>query len=132
MALCFGSRKLFRAQFALARNVFGNHHEWLDAWRTARSSQFYLVGSRDEAGGNQSCTATLAENGTFTLRLRLPGALIELGETVATGTRTGSGKARSKYDLGLFLPASEGRGLIPWRSDTKSSFWRASCSLSSS
>ncbi|QHE87149.1 transposase [Hydrogenophaga sp. BPS33] len=77
VALCFGSRKLFRAQFDLAASGFRDHAEWLSAWRDARSSQFCLVGSKDEASGNQSCTAAVAENGTFSLRLRLPDALIE-------------------------------------------------------
>lgn len=77
VSLCFGSRKLFLAQFDLAGNGFESHAHWLDAWRAARSSQFYLLGSKDKSSGNQSCTATVAENGTFTLRLRLPDAFIE-------------------------------------------------------
>lgn len=75
-ALCFGSRKLFRAQFALEGNGYASHDEWLAAWRDARSNSFFLLGSKDETGGNQSCTATLAENGTLCLRLRLPDALL--------------------------------------------------------
>ncbi len=79
VSLCFGSRKLFRAQFDLEANGYADHAQWLNAWREARTSQFYLLGSKDEAGGNQSCMATVADNGTFTLRLRLPDALIEPG-----------------------------------------------------
>ena len=79
VSLCFGSRKLFRAQFDLETAGFADHEAWLCAWREARTSQFYLLGSKDETGGNQSCTATVAENGTLTLRLRLPDALIEPG-----------------------------------------------------
>jgi IS605 OrfB family transposase len=80
VALCFGSRKLFRAQFDLAANGYDGHDQWLAAWREARSNQFFLIGSKDEASGNQSCTATVADNGTLTLRLRLPDALIEPGQ----------------------------------------------------
>jgi IS605 OrfB family transposase len=78
LGLCFGSRKLFRAQFDLEGSGFASHDEWLAAWRDARSKTFYLLGSKDEAGGNQSCTATLAVNGTLKLRLRLPDALVAL------------------------------------------------------
>ncbi|MES1265178.1 MAG: hypothetical protein ABUU24_05935, partial [Variovorax sp.] len=81
VALCFGSRKLFRAQFDLAGNGYADHAQWQGAWRRVRSGQFFLLGSKDESGGNQSCTATIADNGTFSLRLRLPDAL-----------RDGSGK----------------------------------------
>lgn len=80
VALCFGSRKLFRAQFDLTTHGYENHGQWRAAWQEARSNQFYLIGSKDEAGGNQNCTASIAENGTLTLRLRLPDALIEPGK----------------------------------------------------
>ena len=77
--LCFGSRKLFRAQFALEANGFACFEEWQAAWRDARSNTFFLLGSKDETGGNQSCTATVADNGTLSLRIRLPDALIAEG-----------------------------------------------------
>ncbi|BDG61684.1 IS200/IS605 family accessory protein TnpB-related protein [Caldinitratiruptor microaerophilus] len=70
-SLCFGSRKLFRAQFHLAENGYASHDEWLQAWREARSDSFFCLGSKDETGGNQTCT--LLPGGT--LRLRVPNAL---------------------------------------------------------
>ncbi len=75
--LCFGSRKLFNAQFHLESNGFKSHEEWLSQWRETRSDSFFLVGSKDETGGNQSCTATIQEDSTLTLRLRLPSVLSE-------------------------------------------------------
>lgn len=78
--LCFGSRNLFRAQFELAANGFSSHQDWLAAWREARSNTFFLIGSKDETSGNQSCTATVADNGTLTLRVRLPDALAVEGQ----------------------------------------------------
>jgi IS605 OrfB family transposase len=70
--LCFGSRKLFHAQFALKENGFSDHEEWKQAWEKERKSEFFVLGSKDEISGNQSCTAFLQEDGTFSLRLRLP------------------------------------------------------------
>lgn len=70
----FGGRRLFRKQFALAANGFGSHREWLSAWRKARSAQFFVIGSKDETAGCQGCVATV-EDGTVSLRLRLPNAL---------------------------------------------------------
>jgi len=71
-SLCFGSRKLFCAQFHLAENGFASHDDWLRAWREARSNAFFCLGSKDEKSGNQTCT--LLSSGT--LRLRVPHALV--------------------------------------------------------
>lgn len=73
--LCFGSKKLFHAQFALEENGFSCHEEWQKAWQKERSSEFFVLGSKDETGGNQSCTAFLQEDGSLSLRLRLPDSL---------------------------------------------------------
>jgi IS605 OrfB family transposase len=85
-ALCFGSAKMFNAQHHLNANGYADHAEWREAWQSARASQFFCLGSKDEASGNQTCTATLAAAGAITLRLRLPDAVraggpkyIELG-----------------------------------------------------
>jgi IS605 OrfB family transposase len=65
--ICFGSKKLFHKQFYLIENHYRNHQEWKDQWMEARSSQFLVIGSKDETFGNQSATYNL-EN---TLRLRI-------------------------------------------------------------
>jgi len=75
--LCFGSKKLFRAQFHLEDAGYATFQDWLAAWQGARCSEFFLVGSKDETGGNQTCSASLQENGKLALRLRLPDALHE-------------------------------------------------------
>jgi IS605 OrfB family transposase len=74
--LCFGSKKLFNAQFALEENGFSSHEDWKRTWENTRSSEFFVLGSKDEMSGNQSCTAFIQENGTITLRLRLPNAFV--------------------------------------------------------
>jgi len=76
--LCFGSKRLFRAQFYLEANGYASHSEWKADWNRARSGQFFVLGSCDETAGNQTCQATLEANGTLTLRLRLPDALVAL------------------------------------------------------
>ena len=75
--ICFGSRKLFRAQFALEANGYKDHSEWKIDWHKSRSSQFFVLGSKDEIAGNQSCQAEVEEDGKLTLTLRLPNALAE-------------------------------------------------------
>jgi IS605 OrfB family transposase len=73
--LCFGSNKLFRAQFHLEKNGFSSHAEWKKEWEAKRNSEFFVLGSKDETGGNQTCTARIQPDGKFALRLRLPDAL---------------------------------------------------------
>ena len=77
--ICFGSKKLFRAQFALEENGFASHHEWRSQWLNDRNDSFFLLGSKDETSGNQSCTAVVQDN-SLTLRLRLPNSLSDHGK----------------------------------------------------
>ena len=73
--LCFGSKRLWRKQRHLEANGYGSHEEWLRGWREARSDEFFVLGSRDETAGCQLCVAAVADDGTLTLRLRMPDCL---------------------------------------------------------
>ena len=73
--LCFGSKELWRKQYHLGANGYGSHEEWLDDWRSTRSGEFFVLGSRDETAGCQLCVASVADDGTLTLKLRLPDCL---------------------------------------------------------
>jgi IS605 OrfB family transposase len=77
ISLCFGSKKLFHAQFNLEMNHFKNHKEWLESWRHARTNEVFFLGSKDETSGNQTCTASIEEDNRLILRIRLPDALHE-------------------------------------------------------
>jgi IS605 OrfB family transposase len=74
--ICFGSKKLFNAQFDLKANGYENFEQWKSDWRKSRCNQFVLVGSKDETAGNQICTAKRQKEGTLTLRVRMPNALV--------------------------------------------------------
>ncbi len=73
--LCFGSKRLWRKQHHLEENGYASHQEWLAEWREARSDEFFVLGSRDETSGCQLCVATVADDGTLILRLRMPDGL---------------------------------------------------------
>ena len=73
--LCFGSQKLWRKQYDLKANGYACHEEWLRDWQDARSDEFFVVGSRDETAGCQLCVASVNDDGTLTLRLRMPDGL---------------------------------------------------------
>jgi IS605 OrfB family transposase len=80
--LCFGSKRLFRAQFDLAANGYESHEDWKIDWARARSSQFFVLGSQDETAGCQGCQASVAQDGSLTMQLRLPDALALHGKHV--------------------------------------------------
>ena len=73
--LCFGSKRLWRKQHHLEQNGYASHEEWLQDWQDARSDEFFVLGSRDETAGCQLCVASIGDDGTLTLRLRLPDGL---------------------------------------------------------
>jgi hypothetical protein len=76
--ICFGSKRLFRAQFDLQENGYADHNEWLSNWHTARSAQFTLDGNSNKEGGNQFARLRPRDDGRFDLELRLPKALAHL------------------------------------------------------
>ncbi len=73
--LCFGSKSLWRKQHNLDANGYISREEWLADWRDVRSDEFFVLGSRDETAGCQLCVAKVADDGTLTLRLRMPDCL---------------------------------------------------------
>ena len=75
--LCFGSKKLWRKQYDLKANGYASREPWLAEWRDVRSDEFFVLGSRDETAGCQLCVASIADDGTLTLRLRMPDCLAE-------------------------------------------------------
>ena len=73
--LCFGSRRLWRKQYDLEAGGYANHEAWLADWRDARTGEFFVMGSRDETAGCQLCVAAVSDDGSLTLRLRIPDGL---------------------------------------------------------
>lgn len=54
-SICFGGKKLFNAQNHLKENGYQSLAEWKQDWKERRDSQFFVIGSKDESFGNQSC-----------------------------------------------------------------------------
>ena len=102
--LCFGSKKLFHAQFDLEANGYASHAEWRTDWQRSRSEQFFVVGSGDETAGNQTCQASANENGALTLQLRLPDALESVDKRLAV---TQVRFAHGHDDISAALASSE-------------------------
>jgi IS605 OrfB family transposase len=130
--LCFGSHKLFRHQFALTASGYASHEEWRRAWRTARSSQFFVLGSKDETAGCQGCVAAVAEDGAITLRLRLPDALSTNSKhLVIPGLRFRYGHEMVVAAIGRNLsPNNNDWEAISWRSVQERKGWRVCATVS--
>ena len=76
LRLCFGSRRLWRKQHNLEINGYSQSRGMAHGLAfSARSDEFFVLGSRDETGGCQLCLATEANDGSLTLRVRLPDCL---------------------------------------------------------
>ena len=73
--LCFGSRRLWCKQYDLEANSYASHEEWLEDWRDTRTGELFVLGSRDEKAGCQLCQASIAEDGSLSLKLRMPDSL---------------------------------------------------------
>ena len=72
VSVAFGSGKLWRERNHLESNGHASHQQWLAEWRAARDSEFFVMGEKGELGGCQLCVATVADDGSISLRLRLP------------------------------------------------------------
>lgn len=71
--LAFGTKALFHAQFKPGVK----HEDWLDQWKSARSSQFILIGTAEEVAGCASCQAKLEDDGSISLKLRPFNAMLK-------------------------------------------------------
>jgi IS605 OrfB family transposase len=79
-SICFGTRKLFDAQYSLVANGFKSRAEWKVAWRKARSATFMIEGEKASETGNRFARFSRRDDGLFDLELRLPEALAHLAD----------------------------------------------------
>ena len=70
--ICFGSKKLFKAQYHLEKNSYDNHEQWLIDWRKKRSGRFYCVGKSQKGGGTMIKISPLDDNGTYQVKIQIP------------------------------------------------------------
>ena len=72
--ICFGSKKLFYAQFNLKENNLTSHKVWLEHFRQARDNRSLYIGSKDEHRCNQILQLTPMVNAgkgnSFAIQLR--------------------------------------------------------------
>ena len=75
--ICFGSRKLFNAQYHNEENGYTNHEEWLEDWRKKRAGRFYCVGKSSYGGGTMINIYATLYDGKYMMRVQVPRCLQE-------------------------------------------------------
>ena len=65
--LCFGTKKLFKAQYLLEENGLSCHEGWKELFVRSRDRMMYLCGKNDEKNGNQLCHLFRMEDGSWTI-----------------------------------------------------------------
>jgi IS605 OrfB family transposase len=116
--LCFGSKRLFRAQFDLEANGYASMDEWRADWKDSRASSFFVIGSKDETSGCQGCMSKVAEDGSLTLRLRMPDGITEHGkhvELLGVDFAYGQDKLLEALDAGTAISYRFVRDEKSWR-----------------
>lgn len=68
--VCFGSRKLFKAQYHLEENGYKDHQEWQTDWVKHRSGRFYCVGKSVLGGGTMM--KIFPTDAGYELEIKLP------------------------------------------------------------
>ncbi|WP_041237692.1 IS200/IS605 family accessory protein TnpB-related protein [Gloeothece citriformis] len=70
--ICWGSKKLFNAQYHLEENGYSSHDEWLEDWRKKRGGNFYSVGKGSVDGNNPVTKIHHSSEDIFTVTITIP------------------------------------------------------------
>ncbi|BDA68797.1 transposase, IS605 OrfB family [Calothrix sp. PCC 7716] len=82
--ICFGSSKLFNAQYHLEENGYSSHAQWRVDWEKKRGGNFYSVGKGSVSGNNPVAKIFYINNDIFNVIFTVPRFLREkYGDTVS-------------------------------------------------
>lgn len=70
--ICFGSKKLFKAQYYLEENNYNSRLGWLQDWQKKRSGRFYCIGKSQAGGGTMIKAFPLDDEGNYKLIIQIP------------------------------------------------------------
>jgi IS605 OrfB family transposase len=82
--ICFGSAKLFNAQYHLEENGYSSHDEWRVDWEKKRGGNFYSVGKGSVTGNNPVAKIFYIQDDIFSVTFTVPRFLrADYGDTVS-------------------------------------------------
>lgn len=74
LSMCFGSKKLFLAQYRLVENHITNHNAWYEAFCKHRDNRVLYIGSKDETCKNSLVQLTpmvnVGKGNSYTVQIR--------------------------------------------------------------
>ena len=136
--ICWGSKKLFKAQYHLEINGYANHEEWLEDWRLHRGGNFYSIGKGSVDGNNpvtkihhqaertvprepRNQHAHQEEDDIFTVTITVPRCYQEIYGTKITLDFVVNG--RRKHDLLYALESNKPVTVQIFRREHKENKW---------
>lgn len=123
--ICFGSRKLFNAQYHLEENGYYDHSQWLEDWRAKRSGRFYCVGKSQLGGGTMMKVFFAEQEGKYRLDITVPRPLIhKWGVKVSVGFEVSDREGRYRRgDLNYALECLKPITTQVFRREHKNNQW---------
>ncbi len=119
--VCFGSAKLFNAQYHLKANNYKSHSQWRFDWEKYRSGNFYSVGYGSKPGNNRVAGIFYSGDDNFTVRFTVPGFLREdYGQYVYLNFEV---SGQRKHDLLYALSANKPVTVQCFRREHKADKW---------
>ena len=119
--VCFGSKKLFKAQYNLKENGYDSHLCWLDDWQKSRSGNFYSVGKGSVVGNNPVTKVFHVIDDDFCLKIQLPRCLLQkYGEWIEVPFKLSGAR---KHDLLYALVANKPITVQVFRREHKQDNW---------
>lgn len=95
--LCFGTKKLFKAQYHLEENNLSSHEEWKEMFVKTRDRIMYLCGRNDEKNGNQLCHLIHMKDGSWRI------GVLPILKSLEGRDRIITGPVRITHNSGLEL-----------------------------
>jgi len=120
--ICFGSTKLFNAQYHLDANGYANHEEWLEDWQKKRGGNFYSVGKGSVDGNNTMTPIHWIGEDNFTVTIKVPPFLqLDYGKEIVIPFEIKEGQR--KADLLYALEANKPVTVQCFRREDKDDRW---------
>lgn len=119
--ICWGSKKLFKAQYYLEENGYNSHDQWYSDWVKKRGGNFYSVGKGSVDGNNPVTKIHHLEGDLFTVTITIPRFLQEVyGKSLTLKFEVAG---QRKHDLIYALEANKPVTVQIFRREHKEDQW---------
>ena len=121
LQICWGSKKLFKAQYHLEENGYSSHEEWVKDWRSQRGGNFSSVGKGSIDGNNPVTKIHHKQEDNFTVTITVPRCYQEIYGNKITLNFDVTGQR--KHDLLYALEAKKPVTVQIFRREHKDDQW---------